>query len=54
MIVSITLGTEFGFTEQIGLGDPPVGQTPNWNGCGVGAKDRAWSGLNPSWPVSAR
>src|SRR5260370_40875233 len=27
-------------------------QTPNWYGCGVGAKPRAWSALNPSWPVS--
>src|SRR5262249_40485394 len=26
-------------------------QTPNWNGCGVAAKLRAWSGLKPSWPV---
>src|SRR5260370_29519733 len=27
-------------------------QTPNWYGCGVGAKPRGWSALNPSWPVS--
>src|SRR3954452_15338926 len=45
------------------LGTPPganvqwgsllaVAQTPNANGCGVGAKPRAWSGLKPSWPCS--
>jgi hypothetical protein len=28
-----------------------VAQTPNWNSCGVGAKPRARSPLNPSWPV---
>src|SRR5947209_8188976 len=32
---------------------PPGAHTPNWNGCGVAAKPRAWSELNPSWPVSA-
>ena len=29
-----------------------VAHTPNWKGSGVGWKPRAWSGLNPSWPVS--
>jgi hypothetical protein len=28
-----------------------VAQTPNWKSCGVGWNPRAWSGLNPSWPV---
>ena len=27
-------------------------QTPNWKSCGVAWKPRAWSGENPSWPVS--
>ena len=29
-----------------------VAQTPNWKSCGVGWNPRAWSELNPSWPVS--
>src|SRR5207237_5688346 len=43
--------TLFGSNVQCGsvLG---AAQTPNWYGCGVGAKLRAWSGLKPSWPVS--
>ena len=28
-----------------------VAQTPNRNSCGVGWKPRAWSLLEPSWPV---
>src|SRR6266516_596642 len=47
----MTLGTVFGSTVQ--CGSPlAVAQTPNRNGCGVGAKPRAWSGLKPSWPVN--
>ena len=45
--VSITLGTVPGSTAQIGL-EPPGWQTPNAKSCGVDAKPRAWSGLNPS------
>src|SRR5437016_9674771 len=52
VITSIALGTLAGSTEQMGLA-PPGAHTPNWNGCGVAAKPRAWSELNPSWPVSA-
>ena len=45
--MSTTLGAVAGSSGQA------VAHTPNWNGCGVGAKPRAWSGLNPSWPCSA-
>ena len=50
-MTSIAFGTEPGSTAQMGL-PPPGAHTPNRNGCGVGAKPRAWSGLKPSWPVS--
>src|SRR5260370_23269367 len=51
VITSTAFGTVPGSTEQIGA--VPLGtQTPNRNGCGVGANPRAWSGLNPSCPVS--
>ena len=40
-----------GSTVQCGS-ELALAQTPNWNGWGVGAKLLAWSGLNPSWPVS--
>ncbi len=46
VITSTAFGT-VGATEQIGDGSPAA-QTPNWNGCGVGAKLRAWSAENPS------
>src|SRR5262249_27308471 len=52
VIVSITFGTVFGSTAQIGL-FPPGAHTPKLNGCGVAANERAWSELNPSWPVRA-
>ncbi len=45
-IVSITLGTEFGLSEQIGLG-LPVGQTPNVNWPGVGVKPRTGGWPDP-------
>jgi len=44
-------GTAFGLNVQCGS-LLVAAHTPNWNGCGVGAKVRAWSGLKPSWPVS--
>ena len=47
----IAFGTVAGSAAQMGL-VPPGAQTPNRNGCGVGANPRAWSGLKPSWPVS--
>ena len=40
-------GTVFGSAVQWGSA-LAVAQTPNWNGCGVGAKLRARSGLKPS------
>ena len=52
VIVSMALGTVVGSTEQIGS-VPPGAQTPNVNAPGVAVKARAWSGLKPSWPVSA-
>src|SRR5215467_10435491 len=48
---STALGTSPGSKEQTGA-VPPGAQTPNRNGCGVGANPRAWSALNPSCPVS--
>ena len=48
---STALGTVFGSAEQTGA-VPPDAHTPNENAPGVGVKLRAWSGLNPSWPVS--
>ena len=47
VITSMALGTVLGSTEHCGA-VPPGAHTPNKNGCGVGAKPRAWSGLNPS------
>jgi hypothetical protein len=47
VIVSITLGTVFGRSEQIGL-VPPDAQTPNVKLPGVVVNARARSGLNPS------
>jgi hypothetical protein len=51
VIVSITVGTVLGSTEQIGL-VPPAAQTPKLNGCGVGAKLRT-GGVPEPWPASA-
>src|SRR5216683_912315 len=50
VMTSIAFGTVPGSAEQIGL-SPPAAHTPNSYGWGVAAKARAWSGLNPSWPV---
>ena len=47
----MAFGTVFGSTVQC-ASVLAVAQTPNWKSCGVGAKPLAWSGLNPSWPVS--
>src|ERR1700746_2488407 len=51
VITSMAFGTVPGSTEQTGA-VPPGAHTPNRNDCGVGANPRAWSGLNPSCPVS--
>src|SRR5262245_64385690 len=51
VMTSIVFGMVDGPAEQIGA-VPPGAHTPNRNGCGVGANPRAWSGLNPSCPVS--
>src|ERR1700722_2005902 len=48
---SMALGTVVGSTKQIGA-LLPAAQTPNVSGPGVAVKARAWSELNPSWPVS--
>src|SRR5690348_11475334 len=48
---STAFGTVPGSTAQIAL-PPPGAQTPKANGAAVAANARAWSGLNPSWPVS--
>src|SRR5215831_3774221 len=48
---STAFGTVPGSVEQIASA-PPGAQTPNWNGWAVAANPRAWSGLNPSCPVS--
>jgi hypothetical protein len=41
----------FGLKVQCGSA-LAAAHTPKLNGCGVGANDRAWSGLKPSCPVS--
>src|SRR5215472_11382576 len=51
VITSTAFGTEPGSNTQIGA-VPPGAQTPNVKSCGVAVNARAWSGLNPSWPVS--
>src|SRR4029077_7588890 len=51
VITSTAFGTVPGSTEQIGA-VPGGPHTPNRKGWAVGAKPRAWSGLNPSCPVS--
>jgi len=51
VITSTALGTVPGSALQIAA-VPPSAHTPNANGCAVWLKARAWSGLNPSWPVS--
>ena len=51
MTTSIAFGTVAGSTVQCGSA-LAAAHTPNWKGCGVGVKPRAWSGLKPSWPVS--
>ncbi len=51
MITSIALGTVVGSTVQIAA-VPPTAHTPNVKSCGVAVNARAWSELNPSWPVS--
>ena len=48
---STAFGTLPGSTAQIGL-LPPGAQTPNEKSPGVGVNPRAWSGENPSCPVS--
>src|SRR5204863_2154632 len=48
---STALGTVFGSAEQTGA-VPPDAHTPKLKSPGVALKPRAWSGLNPSWPVS--
>ncbi len=48
---STAFGTLPGSTAQIGL-FPPGAQTPNEKSPGVGVNPRAWSGENPSCPVS--
>src|SRR5262249_4994995 len=50
-ITSIVFGAVPGSIEQIGE-VPPGAQSPNWKSCGVGAKPRAWSPENPSWPCT--
>lgn len=50
-IVSITFGTLFGLSPQIGL-VPPGSQTPKVYWPGVGVKPRT-GGLPEPWPVSA-
>src|SRR5689334_22309758 len=51
-MVSISFGTEPGAAVQCGS-ELAAAQTPNRKSCGVGAKLRAWSSLNPSWPCRA-
>src|SRR4029077_12647830 len=51
VITSTAFGTVPGSTEQIGA-VPGGPHTPNRKGGAVGANPRAWSGLNPSCPVS--
>src|SRR5450756_504668 len=51
VITSTALGTVAGSAEQIGA-VPPGAHTPNVKAPGVAVKARAWSALNPSWPVS--
>src|SRR5215469_10617526 len=51
VMTSMAFGTEPGSTLQIGAG-LPAAQTPNANAWGVAENARAWSWLNPSWPVS--
>src|SRR5580700_9392512 len=51
VITSMAFGTVAGSTEQIGA-VPPGAHTPNVKPPGVAVKARAWSELNPSWPVS--
>src|SRR6185312_9232027 len=48
---SMALGTVPGSTEHTGL-VPSAGQTPNVNPPAGWVNVRAWSGLNPSCPVS--
>ena len=52
VIVSITFGTVAGRPCSAGR-CWRAAHTPNWKSCGVGWNPRAWSELNPSWPVSA-
>jgi len=51
VITSTAFGTVFGSAEQTGA-LPPTAHTPNVKPPGVAVKPRAWSELNPSWPVS--
>src|ERR1700722_16001919 len=51
VITSMALGTVVGSTERIGA-VPPGAHTPNVKPPGVAVNARAWSELNPSWPVS--
>src|SRR6266480_798848 len=51
VITSIAFGTVPGSAEQTGA-VPPGAHTPNVKPPAVVVKARAWSGLNPSWPVS--
>src|SRR5690349_8454486 len=50
-MTSMAFGTEPESTEQTGL-VPPGAQTPNVNAPAAGVNARAWSGWNPSCPVS--
>ena len=47
----MAFGTVAGSKVQCGSA-LAVAHTPNWKAAGVGWNPRAWSGLNPSWPVS--
>src|SRR5262249_48612467 len=51
VITSTASVTEPGSAEHTAA-DPPGAQTPNRNPCAGCEKPRAWSELNPSWPVS--
>ena len=51
VITSTAFGTVAGSTEQTGA-VPPGAHTPKLKSPGVAVKARAWSVLNPSWPVS--
>src|SRR5215469_2243109 len=51
VMTSMAFGTVPGSTRQIGAVSP-AGQIPNENDPGYCVNARAWSPLNPSWPVS--